>query len=44
MAGCGNHRHTPVDAVAIAVQRYTGMALQRSQWREREVAMGVEAA
>ena len=33
-----------VDAVAIAVQRCTGMALQRSQWREREVAMGAEAA
>ena len=30
----------PVDAVAIAVQRCTGMALQKSQWRERQVAMG----
>ena len=29
-----------VDAVAIAVQRCTGMALQRSQWLERQVAMG----
>ena len=33
-----------VDAVAIAVQRCTGMALQRSQWRERQVAMGAQAA
>ena len=29
--------HTPV-------QRCTGMALQRTQWRERDVAMGAEAA
>ena len=27
------------EAVAIAVQRCTGKALQKSQWREREVAM-----
>ena len=27
-----------VDAVAIAVQRCTGMALQKSQWRERQRA------
>ena len=33
-----------VDAVAIAVQRCTGMALQKSQWRERQVAMGAQAA
>ena len=33
-----------VDAVAIAVQRCTGMALQKSQWRERQVALGAAAA
>ena len=33
-----------VDAVAIAVQRFIGMALQRSQWKERVVALGAEAA
>ena len=33
-----------VDAVAIAVQRCTGMALQRSQRAERDAAMGVRAA
>ena len=33
-----------VDAVAIAVQCCTGMALQRSQWREREVVTGAQAA
>ena len=31
-----------VDAVAFAVQRCTGMALQK--WRERQVAMGAQAA
>ena len=33
-----------VDAVAIAVQRCSGMALHKSQWRERQVAMGAQAA
>ena len=28
----------------VAVQRCTGMALQKSQWRERQVAMGAQAA
>ena len=31
-------------SVAIAVQRCTGMALQRSQWMEWDVAMGARAA
>ena len=30
--------------VYVAVQRCTGMALQKSQWRERQVAMGAQAA
>ncbi len=33
-----------VDAIAIAVQRCTGMALQASMDREMRIAMGVEAA
>ena len=33
-----------VDAVAIAVQRCTGMALQKSQWRERQVATAAQVA
>ena len=33
-----------VNAVAIAVQRCNGMALQRSQWMEWDVAMGARAA
>ena len=33
-----------VDAVAIAVLRCTGMALQKSQWRARQVAMEAQAA
>ena len=33
-----------VNVVAIAVQRCTGMALQKTQWMERDVAMGSRAA